>query len=168
MAESEAIEVEDEEPNAEDARECLHCGEVSEELDCDGLCPRCFEHYQRYKALKDERRREKARRRRAAEAQSPKINVRQLMRVAQLRKPKHLEHEWNALMENATARAAKLLDEMPRPPTELWALREQFLKSVISAAMLESMEGEIPEIDEAEIEAMFAPKRIDFGDMEGM
>jgi hypothetical protein len=122
------------------------------------------------RAVRKERSKELARQRRAERSAyySPKeaerlarmVKIGQFKRIAS--KPHQLEYEWNSLIELATRRAGRLIDEIIRPPTELWALREQFLQGILDTATWP--EEEIPEIDDAEIEAMFAPKPLVLGE----
>jgi hypothetical protein len=73
-------------------------------------------------------------------------------------KPREDEARWDQFISVTMQRAEVLLDKITRPPTELWALREKFLDDVFGIATLTPKDGEIPEPDMEEIEAMFAPK----------
>jgi hypothetical protein len=149
-----------------------HGEELSQETEktLEGLEERKKE-IRRWEEERRERRRQRAKELRAERRPYSQEDVNKLVRMVKIGQFKKAaskvhenQYEWNSLIELATRRADKLLDEIIRPPTELWALREKFLKEIFGAAMLWPKPGEIPAVDEEAIAAMFAPKPIELGE----
>jgi hypothetical protein len=96
---------------------------------------------------------------------NPGPDAEEIMRLVKLEqfkdaanKPRRDEIEWDRFINVTMQHAEVILDNITRPPTELWALREKFLDDVFGIAMLTPKDGEIPEPDAEEIAAMCAPK----------
>jgi hypothetical protein len=160
---------------------CSTCGETFEG-GCDARCPDCYKEetwgdvIERVPELKDwlhqreegRRRRAKARRERVKrerneERHLPGPDAEEIMRLVKLQQfkdaadePRHIEEQWAMFIDRTMGRAEVLLEHISRPPTRQWFEREMFLQSAIDAASWPR--DEIPEPDEQEIEAMFAPK----------
>jgi hypothetical protein len=124
-----------------------------------------LERIERYKEEARQQARARREQRKAELKANPGPNAEEIMRLAKLtlhkdaaNKPRDDERMWNGFISYTMRSAETILENITRPPTELWALREKFLDDVFGIAMLTPKDGEIPEVDEEEIEAMYAPK----------